>query len=121
MEENPQLAIMHTLLLREHNRIAQSLKTINPHWTDEVLFQESRRIVVAEIQHVTYNEYLPTLLGSENVHRFGLLPLEGHSRNYNQTLNPSVTNEFTAAAFRIAHSSIQGYLEYDSAFPHLLH
>lgn len=62
-QDNPQLAITHTLLMREHNRLARKLKNINPHWDEETLFQETRRIVVAEIQHITYNEYLPVMLG----------------------------------------------------------
>lgn len=61
--QNPGLVVLSTILLREHNRLASGLSRINPHWSDERLFQEARRINIAEYQAVTYYEWLPILLG----------------------------------------------------------
>lgn len=60
-------------MAREHNRVANGLAAVNLHWDDETLYQEARRINIAEIQHITYNEFLPILLGKDVMDKFGLV------------------------------------------------
>ena len=60
---------MHTLWVREHNRIATNLKLLRPYADDETLYQEARKIVIAELQHITYNEWLPVLFPSKELVR----------------------------------------------------
>ena len=84
VNEQPTLGSMHALFIKEHNRIARRLKELNPNWKDEKLYQETRRIVIAEWQHIIYNEWLPQLIGGELLERFNLRPLTGKefSDNY---------------------------------------
>lgn len=91
---------LHSLLLQEHNRVANLLYKQNPSWTDVTLFLEARRIVMAQIQHITYNEFLPTLLGQENVYRDGLRLVTGaHYSGYSSTNRAGVYNEVAVGAF----------------------
>lgn len=79
VNEQAGLASMHTLLMREHNRIEQKLHDLNPHWDGEKLYQETRRIVSAMMQHISYNEFLPIVLGTDKLAEFDLeIKTEGY-------------------------------------------
>ena len=84
---------------------------MNPHWDKERVFQESRRIVIAQWQHIIYNEWLPIVLGKEYMKTFNLLPTtDGYTEDYDPSVDPRINNEFAAAAFRFGHSMIPSHL-----------
>lgn len=90
---------LYSAILKEHNRIAVNLAELNRHWDDEELFYESRRIVTAEIQHITYNEFLPTVLGEEAIVNSGLeLKTHGRFANYSSSQKAGVFNEVAMGA-----------------------
>ena len=93
--ENPDLVSLQTLFVREHNRLAASFASAHPSWTDEQLYQAARTIVLAELQKITYDEFLPALLG-----RQAIRPYSG----YRPDVNPQIANEFSTGAFRFGHS-----------------
>lgn len=93
--ENIALSSMHTLWIREHNRVVDLLAFKNPTWNDQQLYEQGRAIVAAEIQAITYNEFLPALLGSSSIAAYS---------GYNSSVNPGISNEFSTAAFRFGHS-----------------
>ena len=70
--EQSVLAVLHTLWVREHNRIETILHEVNPHWLGDQLYQETRRIISALIQHITYAEFLPAVLGTDIIQQYQL-------------------------------------------------
>lgn len=103
---------MHTLWLREHNRIALYFQDSTFGWSDERIFQETRRIIAAEIQLITYNEYLPLLLGDRMLDEFNLrVQNTGYFDGYNPDTDATIRTEFSTAAFRFGHSLIQDTLK----------
>ena len=100
--EQISLTVMHTIWVREHNRCARRLASINGHWDDERIYQECRRIVGALIQKITYKDYLPKVFGPENYDIY-----VGPYRGYNPNIDAGVPNSFATAAYRYGHSLIR--------------
>lgn len=110
--QNPQLTLLQVVYLREHNRIADTLAKLNSHWDDEKLFQEARKINIAEHQYISYYEWLPLFLGLENCIKNKLIwNTDGFVNDYDKNVNPTVLNEQSSTAFRHFHSLIVGRLE----------
>jgi len=114
--ENLHLTTMHVLWARQHNRIANELARINPAWNDETLYQETRRIVGAQLQHITYREFLPIVLGGKKMKEYNLTLFSSGYRKRRHNLDdlqsdPTIANHFATAAFRFAHTLLPGLMK----------
>lgn len=108
VNENQGLASVHTLFVREHNRIATFFGK-KTQWGPERIYQEARRIVGACLQHITYNEFLPLILSTRTRRDFHLILERGTTffKGYNPNVDPSVTQVFSTAAYRFGHTLVQ--------------
>ncbi|CAB9521944.1 Peroxidasin homolog [Seminavis robusta] len=97
------LTAMHTLFVREHNRLADKIKQHFKDASDEEIYQLARKLVGAEIQKITYTEFLPALLGD-------MAPSLDDYDGYDPSYDPSIFNEFSTVAYRFGHSMISGDL-----------
>jgi peroxidase len=103
--ENSLLTAMHTLFVREHNRLVDRIEVQQPELNDEQKYQLARKLVGAELQAITYREFLPALLGTDsNVPR-------AEQYVYQSGLDASITTAFSHAAFRFGHSAVTSQLE----------
>ncbi|XP_076461621.1 thyroid peroxidase-like [Babylonia areolata] len=108
VNEHPMLSSIHTVFHRYHNTLASHLSYLNPHWNDETLYQETRKIIGAIMQRVTYAEYLPLVLGEREMARYNLTLDGARPYVYDPYLNPNIFNSFSTAAFRFGHSMVHG-------------
>ncbi|MGB1250519.1 MAG: peroxidase family protein, partial [Candidatus Promineifilaceae bacterium] len=99
--EQSGLTAMHTLWMREHNRLVRRLRVENPAYSEEQLYQRARALVSAEFQTIVYNEMLPLLLGPTAIPAYN---------GYDNTIDPSINNTFSTAAFRFGHTMLSPQL-----------
>lgn len=106
--ENLALTGVHTLWLREHNRLATALSSKHGDWSDEQIYQEARKMNIAQMQHVIYKEWLPAVIGT----KADLLPkTQGFFTGYDENVDPALANEVGVAAFRFGHTLIRNSLD----------
>ena len=95
------LTAMHTLFVREHNRLAGIIRTLMPEWSGDRVYEAARTLVGAEIQAITFREYLPALLGPSAPELTG---------RYEPDLAPEISNHFSSALYRYGHSQLSPQL-----------
>ncbi|NEO44678.1 MAG: PEP-CTERM sorting domain-containing protein [Moorea sp. SIO4A3] len=110
------LTAVHTLFVREHNRLAEELaekidagdpvilEKLHQSGLDQgdFIYESVRKVVGAQIQVITYNEFLPLLMG-DNL-------LEDYS-GYDPTVDPRISVEFANANFRVGHTLLSPELQ----------
>lgn len=95
------LTALHTLFVREHNRLAEQIGIENPNFDGETIYQKARQIVGAQVQVISFQEFLPALLGPNAISFY---------QGYDEGTDPRMANVFTAAAYRWGHSALNSNL-----------
>jgi len=89
------LTVMHTLFVREHNRLASKIARNHPSFSGEEIYQQARRLVAAQMQKITFDEFLPVMLGRKAIREY---------KGYQAEVSGNIHNEFSTAAYRLGHS-----------------
>jgi len=95
------LTVMHTLFMREHNYWADVISRANAGLSGDQIYESARVIVAAEMQSITYNEFLPLLIGPRAIPRY---------RGYREAVDAGIANEFATAGYRIGHTMLSAEL-----------
>jgi len=91
------LTSVHTLFVREHNYWAKAIKRKDPTLDGDEIYEMARCIVAAEMQRITYNEFLPVLLGHSAIRPY---------KGYDEDVNAGISNVFATAAYRVGHTML---------------
>lgn len=106
VNEHAVLTCLHTLWMREHNKLCEELacgelrlpkQELDDLGRDEAIYQRARRYVGAKMQAITFSEFLPNLLGSDAIPDY---------RSYNPYVNAAVSNLFSTVSYRLGHSML---------------
>lgn len=121
VNEQTHLTVLHTVYMREHNRIAKQLSQMNVDWDDDKIYHEARHIVAAMTQHILTNEFLPLLLGQKFVTELKIKPSgDGYWNGYDSGVTISTGTGFAAAAFRYGHSMVESVIKRFDTTGHFL-
>lgn len=107
--ENPILLSIHTVFAREHNRICKMLRN----WLkrerggrsllrDEWIYQQAKLIVMAELQSIVFNEFVPAMLGDHAL---------GQYSGYKPQVDARISTLHSAFAYRWGHSGVPETME----------
>jgi len=101
--ENIFLTAMHTLFVREHNRLCDQILLEHPEYLnkDEVIYQNARKLLIGMMQNITYMEFLPKLLGKNAIPKY---------TSYNENIDASINTEFSTVGYRVGHSMLSSTL-----------
>lgn len=102
--ENAGLLSLHTIFLREHNRLAQEVLRVHPNASDEQVYQTARAVNIAQYARIVYREFVPAMIGRAL----------SRSPRYDEDAHPGPSVVFGSAAFRVGHSLVGGKLAYVS-------
>src|SRR4051794_35000558 len=102
--ENSLLTSLHTVFAREHNRLVDRIAVQQPSLTAEDQYQLARKLVGAEMQAITYHEFLPALLGT------GSTVPKAEQYVYNVQQQATITTAHSDAVFRFGHSAVTSQL-----------
>jgi hypothetical protein len=103
--ESTELTSLQTLFMRNHNAIATQLQQLHPDWSNDQLYQEARKLNIAEYQTIIYTAYLPDLLGPTAMPAY---------TGYNAGVDPSIATEFSTVGFRFGHTMLNNSIPRDA-------
>lgn len=99
--ENPSLLSLNTLFVREHNHRADKLAQEHPDWSDDQLYSAARSIVEYELQQITYNEWLPHLIGDA----------VSEDTGFDDNVSGETLVEFSIAGFRFGQTLLSSSID----------